>query len=593
MALLAATCSKIGVPSENDNAPAIPQQQQPLFRVVNAVQNPVYQAVDADLLTSPSWVQVPGFGAMQSTPAAVAAPPGTVTVTPTHQAAPAIIQNQNTQVIATPVTGPGGTIAYNLIQNPMPQFHTITIVGADGAEQQVIVPASSLQLSQNLVAPTPAQNPATAFLAPNGQLIATPTGLTMAGNSTLPVGGLSTLANFAPGNVVNLGGLQNMAVARQGGMMQAMQLQTPQVQTVPIQIQNTAGLMQTIHMPLQAMQTALQPMAGLTPQPGTPGVVNVSPKQQVALATQYTGAATPQQTNTALSSVASLSSNNQTTIAIPQSANPGAISQPTSQPTILSVPVVGSTASCVAMTTQPSNKTASGALSAAAGTSKLLYTTPSSTATNISGAPAADILSMATANILNPTTPSGLLNNIPSYVNPQQVPGMAAPAQTVQNIILPTGQIVQSLASPVITGMQNIQVVGQNGQMIQAQWLAPMASNVPRPASIPQLQGLTGLPNLQTYGIQPTFLNTNALLQNIPGATPAMGIQQLQQQAVLAQQGIDPSQVVTTAASQQNPVLCKYVFRIQSFEPWFGSIFIERSLVKICLDTKYHADKEY
>ena len=546
----------------------------------------MYQTADADLLTSPGWVQVPGFGAMQSAPAAVA-PPGTVTVTPTHQAAPGIIQNQNTQVIATPVTGPGGTIAYNLIQNPMPQFHTITIVGADGTEQQVIVPASSLQLSQNLVAQTPAQNPATAFLAPNGQLIATPTGLTMAGNNT--VGGLSTLANFAPGNMVNLGGLQNLAVARQGGMMQAMQLQTPQVQTVPIQIQNSAGLMQTIHMPLQAMQAALQPMAGLTPMTGTPGILNISPKQQAALATQYTGAATPQQpvsTDTSLSSVATLSSNNQTTIAVPQSPNPSSISQPTTQPTILSVPVVGSTASCVAMTMQPSNKTA-GVLSAAAGTSKLLYTTPSSTATNISGAPAADILSMATANILNPTTPTGLLNNIPSFMNAQQVPGMAGQAQTVQNIILPTGQIVQSLASPVITGMQNIQVVGQNGQMIQAQWLAPMASNVPRPAGIQQLQGLAGMPNLQTYGIQPTFLNTNALVQNIAGATPGLGIQQVPQQpqTVLAQQGIDPSQVVTTAASQQNPVLCKYAFRIQSFGPLFehALIFIERSLLLLVL----------
>ena len=180
--------------------------------------------------------------------------------------------------------------------------------------------------------------------------------------------------------------------------------------------------------------------------------------------------------------------------------------------------------------------------------------------TNISAAPT-DILSMATANILNPTVSSTILNNIPSYLNAQQMSGLATPTQTVQNIILPSGQIVQSLASPAITGMPNVQVVGQNGQVIQAQWLAPMMPGV-RPG-IQQIQGLAGLSNLQnlqTYGMQPTFLNTGTLLQNFTAGTSAVGIQQPQQQPqqnVLAQQGITPSQVDTTATSQQNPVLCK------------------------------------
>ena len=500
---------------------------------------------------------------MQSMPGAVAPP---TTVVPAQQTAPTVIQNQNTQVIATPVTGPGGTITYNLIQSPMamPQFQTLTIIGADGQEQQVIAPASSLQLGQNLVAQSPAQNPTTAFLSQTGQLVTTPTGLTMTSNNA--VGGLPAIANFA-GNVVSLGGMQNLAVARQGGMMQTVQLQAPQVQTVPIQIQNTtnAGLLQTIHVPIQTLQTALQPMTGLTPQPGTPGVMGISPRQQVALPNQGTNPATPQAVSMDASppSMTTMPNNIQTPGTTLQSVNPSTISQSTSQPTILSVPVVGSAASCTAMTSQSCLATKAGnVLSGTAGASKLLYTAPSSTVTNISGAPT-DILSMATANILNPTASSGLLNNIPNYLNTQQMSGIAAPAQTVQNIILPNGQIVQSLASPAITGMQNLQVVGQNGQMIQAQWLAPMMPGV-RPG-IQQLQGMTGL---QTYGVQPTFLNTNALLQNITAGTSAVGIQQLpqqgqqqqqQQQNVLAQQGIIPSQVNTTVTSQQNPVLRKYI----------------------------------
>lgn len=558
LALLAATCSKIGAPSENDNTPATPQQSQPILRMV---QNPVFPTAGGDVLTTPAgWVQVPGFGAMHSAPGGVT-PSGTMTVVQAPQT-PTVIQNQNTQVIATPVTGPGGSITYNLIQSPMAQFQTMTIIGADGQEQQVIAPASSLQLQPNLVAQSPAQNPTTAYLSQTGQLITTPTGLTMTGNNT--VGGLPTIANFAPGNVVNLGGLQNVAVARQGGVMQTLQLQMPQahVQTVPIQIQSTtnAGLVQTIQVPIQSLQTALQPMAGLTPQPGTPGVLGMSPRQQVALPTQCTSAATPQATSTDVSlplvtsnNQPSVTSNNQTPATTSQSVNPSTISQSTSQPTILSVPVVGSAASMASQSACLATK-ASNVLS---GASKLLYTAPSSTMTNISAAPT-DILSMATANILNPTVSSSLLN-IPSYLNAQQVSGLATPTQTVQNIILPSGQIVQSLASPAITGMQNIQVIGQNGQMIQAQWLAPMMPGV-RPG-IQQIQGVTGLSNLQnlqTYGIQPTFLNAGTLLQNITASTSAMGIQQPQQQPqqnILAQQGIIPSQVDTTVTSQQNPVL--------------------------------------
>ena len=556
LALLAATCSKIGAPSENDNTPATPQQPQPILRVV---QNPVFQATGGDVLTTPAgWVQVPGFGAMQSAPGGVA-PSGTMTVVQAPQT-PTVIQNQNTQVFATPVTGPGGSITYNIIQSPMAQFQTMTVIGADGQEQQVIAPTSSLQLQPNLVAQSPAQNPTTAYLSQTGQLITTPTGLTMTGNNT--VGGLPAIANFAPGNVVSLGGLQNLAVARQGGVMQTVQLQTPQVQTVPIQIQNTtnAGLVQTIHVPIQALQTALQPMAGLTPQPGTPGMFGMSPRQQVALPTQCTSAATPQATSTDVS-LTSMTTNNQTLETTSQSinVNPSTISQSTSQPTILSVPVVGSAASMASQSACLATK-ASNVLSGVQGASKLLYTAPSSTMTNISAAPT-DILSMATANILNPTVSSTILNNIPSYLNAQQMSGLATPTQTVQNIILPSGQIVQSLASPAITGMPNVQVVGQNGQVIQAQWLAPMMPGV-RPG-IQQIQGLAGLSNLQnlqTYGMQPTFLNTGTLLQNFTAGTSAVGIQQPQQQPqqnVLAQQGITPSQVDTTATSQQNPVLCK------------------------------------
>ena len=140
--------------------------------------------------------------------------------------------------------------------------------------------------------------------------------------------------------------------------------------------------------------------------------------------------------------------------------------------------------------------------------------------------------------------------------------GLATQTQTVQNIILPSGQIVQSLSSPAITGMPNVQVVGQNGQVIQAQWLSPMNMMPGVRPGIQQIQGITGLSNLQnlqTYGMQPTFLNTGTLLQNITAGTSAVGIQQQQpQQNVLAQQGI---KVDTTATSQQNPVLRKDILR--------------------------------
>ncbi|XP_064646939.1 transcription factor Sp4-like isoform X2 [Lineus longissimus] len=279
LALLAATCSKIGAPSDDQNAQ--PNQQQPL-RIVG--QNQVVSAAD---LAGQNWVQIgTGGNVVDATGKTIAqAQPGTASVQ-VGGAAPFQGATQGlSQVIANPLNG--GNLTYSVMPQVQNQYQSITI---DGQEYLIQTPQPTAQT----VVP---QSPQATFITPTGQILRAPTAATTPGVATLPmtpgagtvVQGLN-FANMGLGgglvtnlpNVVNLGGLtgaqpatsgvQIRPTATQGGGMatfanplQTFQFPQQQVQqftqqqTIPVQVPVNIGngqtAMQTVQIPVQTLQT--------------------------------------------------------------------------------------------------------------------------------------------------------------------------------------------------------------------------------------------------------------------------------------------------------------------------------------------------
>jgi len=166
LALLAATCSRIGdTGAEVAAAVADPSQGSPLRATVVGPNQVILQVGGAgDIVSGQQAVQLqavagsPTGQVIEITPQMAALSPtsaaagkgaastmqivngpvqsytaaGSNTVNPLLQMSP--------QMIATPVAGPGGTIAYNII----PQYQTVVVIGADGTEQTVVVPTGSM-----------------------------------------------------------------------------------------------------------------------------------------------------------------------------------------------------------------------------------------------------------------------------------------------------------------------------------------------------------------------------------------------------------------------------------------------------------------
>ena len=99
------------------------------------------------------------------------------------------------------------------------------------------------------------------------------------------------------------------------------------------------------------------------------------------------------------------------------------------------------------------------------------------------------------------TTPSTASSGL---LSAQTVQNIQHGAQSLQNILLPSGQIVQAVQSQqaLSSSVQNIQAVGPNGQIVQGPLLGPVS-----PINIAGLQ--------RTPGVQPIQIQNYQSLQNI------------------------------------------------------------------------------
>ena len=403
-----------------------------------------------------------------------AATGGGVTLTQAGQ----FLQQPQTQVIATPVTGPGGTVQY-VINQQQPavqpqQLQSVTIQGPDGQEQTVLVPASpAVPTMQNFIqGSTQTQMPA--FVTPTGQIIQTQPQQPAQALST--IGGIPIANAVGTGGVVNLGqvqGIQNVAV-RQGNVMQAVQVQAPAaLQTIPVQIPvstaNGQTVYQTIQLPIQNVQGSIQSPTGFNIAANASAVqaanvVNLVPQQGSNTDITNSGSAVSTQAAASQQTV-TVASNHSKIIAVPAAST----SQPAATPTILNVPSLGSIGSSF-QAVIPSSAVASASVTTA---NSVTVASLPQTVASPSVAPASGVIN------------AQALQNIQGK-------------QTVQNVMLSNGQIVQTISGQTL---QNVQILGQNGQLIQAPIISapPVAgSGTTRPVVQPiQVQNVQSLQNVQ------------------------------------------------------------------------------------------------
>ena len=152
LALLAATCSKIG---GTGTEAADASQGSPLRAAVVGPNQVILQvggefvgqqAVQLQGVGSPSG-QVIEITPQMASPTSAAASKGAPAVQIVNGSVQSTVNpllQMSPQMIATPVAGPGGTIAYNII----PQYQTVVVIGADGQEQTVVVPTGSVPPQQ-------------------------------------------------------------------------------------------------------------------------------------------------------------------------------------------------------------------------------------------------------------------------------------------------------------------------------------------------------------------------------------------------------------------------------------------------------------
>ncbi|XP_074649075.1 uncharacterized protein LOC141904386 [Tubulanus polymorphus] len=280
LALLAATCSKIGAPSaeqdasqqQQQNTSSAQGQQQQQLRIVG--QNQIIQLQANDLASAQNWIQqLSSANVVDITgkPVQLGQQQQAIQVTSTqnnqHQQ---FVQSGQTQVITGTAGGAAGgsfsmTVPPTPQQQQVPQFQTVNIEG-----QEYLIPVAN-------PTPAPQPQPAAAMLGSNAQTFITPSGqvirapVTMQGLPGLNLGniqqvatpGISNLAQgtaafTGAGNVLNVAGLQNVSVRPMnagGNLVQTIQMQPPQVQTIPVQIPVSTATGQTV---LQTVQVPVQ-----------------------------------------------------------------------------------------------------------------------------------------------------------------------------------------------------------------------------------------------------------------------------------------------------------------------------------------------
>lgn len=244
LALLAATCSKIGAPPHNTEEGQGQNGATQQVRVIGTNGNGSGEVV------LPSWVQLPAGAVIDSSGKQ------TFGIPLSSLGGGQIIQQQTVsssqpQIIAT--AGPGGNFTYNVVQ----PFQTINIDG----QEAIIVPSSMAtgNAAQIIAGNQQGQQQQQAFFAtPSGQIIRAPT----QGNAVIP--NLGTVVNFG-GNMFNLGNVQGIQAVRQN-ILQTVQVQ-PQNQIqmanmsnfiqIPMSTANGQTVMQTVPIPVQGIPVSV------------------------------------------------------------------------------------------------------------------------------------------------------------------------------------------------------------------------------------------------------------------------------------------------------------------------------------------------
>lgn len=339
----------------------------------------------------------------------------------------------SSQMIATPVAGPGGTITYNLI----PQYQSMQsmTVGQDsqdhtGTDQRSISQTQMIQTSTGLKQGR-VQETVSASVGQSGKSIGIGrASSSCASASTSQVsnfGGQFSLANINQSGIITIGGTQqNIIATRPNNNMQPIQqMQTVSLQ-IPVSTANGQTVLQTIQVPLQSIQTpqAVQGTQGLT-------MYNLVPQQTLTVTSPAQGTsiqATSTCNNTNPSGSLHDSQSILKLLTIPQQQHQQQQQQQTMSalPTVLNVPTFGSDGSTVPM--------------------------------------------MMTIDSQMLGSAAGNQGAITVMAMPQSViqPNVQNTGGSIQNILLPNGQIVQALTASACQNFPSVQIVGQNGQANQS-----------------------------------------------------------------------------------------------------------------------------
>lgn len=297
LALLAATCSKIG---GTGTEAADASQGSPLRAAVVGPNQVILQvggefvgqqAVQLQGVGSPSG-QVIEITPQMASPTSAAASKGAPAVQIVNGSVQSTVNpllQMSPQMIATPVAGPGGTIAYNII----PQYQTVVVIGADGQEQTVVVPTGSVPPQQVQQSSSATSTPRQVVqVSQNQARVHTPASSSTAVSQSASLSGGTVTVNTQSG-IVNVGATpQSTAVAKQNTVAQSSSAPVPQMMSVQIPVTNASGqtVYQTIQVPLPS-----QPAANATPAPLT--MYNLFPQQTITLSSPATSGACDAQTS--------------------------------------------------------------------------------------------------------------------------------------------------------------------------------------------------------------------------------------------------------------------------------------------------------
>lgn len=500
LALLAATCSKIGSPTDEGGAASTVK-----------LQNQVLQAGEVPVAASTHFIPV------QSQTVGVLNPDGTVTqvnaqpAVKTTATPPQNVAAVNGYPQGQIVAQAGNNITYNVI--PAAQIQNIQIDG----QEAIFIPASfgqqTIQIAGNQ-----------AIITPAGQYVRGQVPQTVQGHPQAVIQGVGNMNNVA---IAQIGG-QNVAI-RQGNVVQTLQLPiAPVQQTIPVQVPiSTAGghtIVQTIHLPLPMQAVAGGNVLTSAGQPLTAQVVSQLAASQM----------TPQVAQVSIEEGVEneLTGQGQIQVATPIQMTQTSVSQPTAAtnttwtttavaPVMASAPVTSSDAANV-VSSQSQTVTTSNSNASTAAIGQPV------TVTNLQ-LPTGQVVQGQVGQLI---AQSNAATWWPSAINVSGLTGLRSP-----NIIQVTGL-------PTVAGLQGVQMQGG-------------APGQPLLAGTAAIQGLSLTPTGSV--IATNAIPTITQPQQMAPLSPIQTVQTLGGAQIVAQQiQPDPNdltkwQVVATAATVTTP----------------------------------------